>query len=124
MNLIDLAPVEGGLRLGDSDVTLTAARDLLPQWALSAGRPLKLGVRPINVHLTDDPSVGVALPVDDIFSVGRERFFSFRIGDAIYQGVDKRRSPAGSEGRIHFDPQGLLFFDAATGRRVGAEVAA
>ena len=76
-----------------------------------------------SISPTIRPS-GVALPVDDIFSVGRERFFSFRIGDTVYQGVDKRRSPAGSEGRVHFDPEGLLFFDAATGRRVGAEVAA
>jgi ABC-type sugar transport system ATPase subunit len=124
MNLIDLEPVAGGLRLGGSDVTLTAERDRLPQWALSARRPLKLGVRPINVHLTDDPAAGVVLPVDDVFSVGRERFFSFRIGDTIHQGVDKRSSRNGSEGRIHFEPEGLLFFDAATGRRVGAEDAA
>jgi ABC-type sugar transport system ATPase subunit len=124
MNLIDLAPVEGGLRLAGSDVTLTAARDHLPAWALSSKRPLRLGVRPLNVHLIDDPASGVALPVDDVFSVGRERFFSFRIGDAIYQGVDKRRSSAGSGGRVHFDPDGLLFFDAATGRRVDADIAA
>ena len=124
MNLIDLTRVEDGLRLGDSSVTLTATRDCLPQWALSTKRLLKLGVRPLNVHLTDDPGRGVALPVDDVFSVGRERFFSFHIGDTTCQGVDKRHSPTGSEGRVHFDPNGLLFFDAETGRRVGAEIAA
>src|SRR5690606_7361840 len=124
MNLIDLEPVAGGLKLGGSDVTLTAERERLPDWALSSARPLKLGVRPINVHLVDDPQAGVALPADDVFSVGRERFFSFRIGDTIHQGVDKRRSKSGSEGRVHFDPEGLLFFDAQTGRRVGAEDAA
>jgi ABC-type sugar transport system ATPase subunit len=124
MNLIDLVPVAGGLRLGDSDVTLTAERDGLPEWALSSRRPLTLGVRPLNVHLTDDPAAGVPIPVDDLFSVGRERFFSFRIGDKIHQGVDKRRSPSGSAGRVQFDRQGLLFFDAATGRRVNAEAAA
>src|SRR5690606_24653661 len=101
--------------------TLTVKRDGLPEWALSTRRPLKLGVRPINVHLTDDPDAGIALPVDEVFSVGRERFFAFRIGDTIHQGVDKRRSPSGSEGRINFDPEGLLFFDAATGRRVGTK---
>ena len=124
MNLIDLVQVSGGLRLGDSEVTLTEKRDRLPQWALASKRPLKLGVRPLNVHLTDQKTEGDALPVDDIFSVGRERFFSFRIGDNIYQGVDKRLSPGGIEGRVHFEPEGLLFFDADTGRRVGAEAAA
>ena len=123
MNLIDLLPVEGGLRLGESEVTLTPERDRLPEWAMASKRPLKLGVRPLHVHLTDDQATGVPLPVDDVFSVGRERFFSFRIGDGIYQGVDKRQSPAGSAGRVHFEPEGLLFFDAATGRRADAEVA-
>lgn len=124
MNLIDIAPAEGGLRLGESQVTLTAERDQIPHWALSSKRPLKLGVRPLNVHLTDDQTSGLTLPVDDVFSVGRERFFSFRIGDTVHQGVDKRRFPSGSQGRVRFDPNGLLFFDAATGRRVDAEVAA
>ena len=122
MNLIDLVPVSGGLRLGDSDVTLTAARDKVPGWALSSRRKLKLGVRPLNVQLTDSGDAGVSLPVEDIFSVGRERFFTFRIGDSVYQGVDKRRQPSGLEGRVQFEAEGLLFFDAETGRRVNAEV--
>ncbi|MBN9071189.1 MAG: ABC transporter ATP-binding protein [Rhizobiales bacterium] len=123
MNLIDLAPADGGLRLGDSGVTLTASDDGIPGWALSSSRPLKLGVRPLNVHLVDEGEPGVPLAVDDVFSVGRERFFSFRIGDAVCQGVDKRRAP-GAPGRVHFAPEGLLFFDAATGRRVRAGDAA
>lgn len=124
MNLIDLVPVDGGLRLGDSGVTLTAAQHDLPSWALASRRPLKLGVRPLNVHLTDNASQGVPLAVDDVFSVGRERFFSFRIGDSVYQGVDKRASRTGTDTRVHLDPSGLLFFDAATGRRVTGEIAA
>jgi ABC-type sugar transport system ATPase subunit len=124
MNLIDLVPVDGGLRLGDSGVTLTAAHHDLPDWALASRKPLKLGVRPLNVHLVDGKDAGVAMPIDDVFSVGRERFFSFRIGDNIHQGVDKRASRAGTEGRVHFDPGGLLFFDATTGRRVSGEIAA
>lgn len=118
MNLIDLVPVEGGLRLSDSAITLTPARDRVPEWALKSRRPLKLGVRPLNVHLVDDDGAGVALPVNDVFSVGRERFFSFSIGDTVCQGVDKRGSAGDADGRVHFDPEGLLFFDADTGRRV------
>ncbi|MBX3570429.1 MAG: ABC transporter ATP-binding protein [Rhizobiaceae bacterium] len=124
MNLIDLVPVDGGLRLGDSGVTLTAAQHDLPAWALGSRRPLKLGVRPLNVHLVDDAAQGVPLEIDDVFSVGRERFFSFRIGEAVHQGVDKRASRTGAATRVRFDPSGLLFFDAATGRRVTGEIAA
>lgn len=122
MNLIDLKPADAGLRLGDSGAVLTAPRNELPQWAVSSRRPLKLGVRPLNVYLVDDERQGFDIPVDDHFAVGRERFFTFRIGDTICQGVDHRRSRT-SPGRVHFQPQGLLFFDAETGRRVttGAE---
>ena len=124
MNLIDLVPVSGGLRLGDSDVTLTADHHDLPEWALSSRQPLKLGVRPLNVHLVDGPQGGGSIPVDDVFSVGRERFFTFTVGDNVYQGVDKRTNRSGTEGRVSFDPAGLLFFDAATGRRVDGGTAA
>ncbi|MBL8582522.1 MAG: ABC transporter ATP-binding protein [Rhizobiaceae bacterium] len=122
MNLIDLVPVDGGLRLADSGVTLTAQRHSLPDWALKSRRKLKLGIRPLNVHLVEDETgAGSDIAVDDVFSVGRERFFTFRIGDTIHQGVDKRGKRAAGEGRVHFDPDGLLFFDAETGRRVVAE---
>lgn len=117
MNLIDLAPAPGGLRLGDTQATLTAQRDAVPEWAIASKRPLKLGVRPLNVHLVDAGQPGFDIPVDDLFTVGREKFFTFRIGDAICQGVDHRTSRNAS-GQIHFEPQGLLFFDAETGRRV------
>lgn len=120
MNLIDLVPVEGGLRLGDSPVTLTSQRNRIPDWAVNSRRKLKLGVRPLNVHLVEQNSDPGAFPlaVDDVFSVGRERFFNFSIGGNPYQGVDKRRSPGGPADAVHFAPEGLLFFDAETGRRV------
>jgi ABC-type sugar transport system ATPase subunit len=121
MNLIDLVPVDGGLRLGDSGVVLTPAQHELPGWAMKSRRPLKLGVRPLNVHLVESAATGIDIAVDDLFAVGRERFFTFRIGDSIYQGVDKRGKSADGRPRVHFDPGGLLFFDAETGRRVGAE---
>ena len=94
MNLIDLVPVEGGLRLGDSGVTLTPAGNRIPQWAVAGRRKLKLGVRPLNVHLVEPGSDPTAFPVavDDVFSVGRERFFNFSIAGNVYQGVDKRRT--------------------------------
>lgn len=122
MNLIDLVPVEGGLRLGDSGVTLTSAQHELPDWALRSRRPLRLGIRPLDVHLLETATEGVPIPVDDVFSVGREKFFTFRIGETIHQGVDKRARGAAGETRVHFDPAGLLFFDAGTGRRVTGEV--
>lgn len=120
MNLIDLAPVNGGLRLGDSAATLTASRDRLPDWALASRRPLKLGIRPLNVHLVDERDAGFDIPVEDVYSVGRERFFTFRIGDSLYQGAD-RRSSRTAAGRVQFAPGGMLFFDAQTGDRVVGE---
>jgi ABC-type sugar transport system ATPase subunit len=125
MNLIDLLPGEGGLVLGDSGLLLTPERDGLPTWTLKSKRPLKLGIRPLNVQLVDDDIQGPALDlaVDDVFSVGRERFFTFHIGDQIYQGKD-HRTKAGAPGRVRFAPEGLLFFDRETGRRAAAEVTA
>lgn len=118
MNLIDLEPVEGGLRLGGSSITLTPQDHRLPAWTLKSRRPLKLGIRPLDVHLVDRDAEGLDLPVDDTFSIGRERFFSFRIGDGVHQGVDKRSKGGQGPRRVHFQPEGLLFFDAETGRRV------
>jgi ABC-type sugar transport system ATPase subunit len=123
MNLIDLVPVDGGLRLGDSAVTLTPGQNRIPEWALASRRKLKLGVRPLNVHLVEPAANAGAfrIPVDDVFSVGRERFFNFTIGDTVYQGVDKRPVRGGGAEAVHFAPEGLLFFDAETGRRVGPQ---
>ena len=125
MNLIDLVPVEGGLRLGDSDVTLTAAGDRHSAMGVAGGRKLKLGVRPLNVHLVEPGSDPTAFPiaVDDVFSVGRERFFNFSIAGNVYQGVDKRRTTSSPAQSVHFAPEGLLFFDAETGRRVTGDSA-
>ncbi|MGV1956843.1 ABC transporter ATP-binding protein [Agrobacterium sp. 22-214-1] len=125
MNLIDLEPNGGGLKLGrNGAVTLIPEKDGIPPWVLKSQRPLKLGIRPLNIHLVDSrrQGDGVALPVDDVYSVGRERFFTFRIGDALCQGVDKRDAKAsGTAGQVHFSPEGFLFFDAETGRRVTGE---
>jgi ABC-type sugar transport system ATPase subunit len=123
MNLIDLVPVDGGLRLGDSAVTLTPRHNNIPEWAIASRKKLKLGVRPLNVHLVEPATNAAAfkMPVDDIFSVGRERFFNFTIGGNVYQGVDKRAARTGPAEAVHFAPEGLLFFDADTGRRVGPQ---
>ncbi|MBB5751430.1 ABC transporter ATP-binding protein [Prosthecomicrobium pneumaticum] len=113
MNLVDLVPVAGGLRLGDSTVVLGAAE--LPSGIAGHGRPVRLGVRPRDLRLVDGE--GHALAVDDTFAVGRERFFTFRIGEAILQGTDHRRA-GGGEGRVRFVPEGLMFFDAESGLRI------
>jgi ABC-type sugar transport system ATPase subunit len=117
MNLIDLVPVPGGLRLGDSTVVLSDAE--LPPGLRSLG-PVRLGIRPRDLRLVSGP--GHTLTVDDTFSVGRERFFTFRIGQAILQGTDHRNAPG--PGNITFAPEGMNFFDAATGQRVAERTAA
>lgn len=117
MNLIDLVPVAGGLRLGDSPVVLTD--DELPPGLRTHG-PVRLGIRPRDLRLVTGD--GHALTVDDTFSVGRERFFTIRIGEAILQGTD-HRSDSGP-GRITFARDGMNFFDAATGQRIAERAAA
>jgi ABC-type sugar transport system ATPase subunit len=116
MNLIDLVPVAGGLRLGDSTVVLMDTE--LPP-GLRAHGPVRLGIRPRDLRLVSGP--GHALTVDDTFSVGRDRFFTFRIGQAILQGTD-HRSESGPA-NITFAPEGMSFFDAATGLRIAERTA-
>jgi len=125
MNFIELAPVAGGLRLADGPVVLTPA-DGVPAWAIESRRPLKLGIRPSFVHLAEADGPGAhAIPIEDLFAVGRERFFTFRLGGAIHQGVEAiGRAPAGAARGVRFDPKGFLFFDAESGRRVKPEAAA
>ena len=115
MNLMDLVPVPGGLRLAGSSVVLGEAD--LPRGIAAAQRKMKLGVRPRDLRLVDGP--GHELAIDDIFSVGRERFFTFRIGDSLMQGTDHRA--CSGEGRVRLVPEGLMFFDAETGLRISGE---
>ena len=115
MNLIDLVPVAGGLRLGDSPVVLAEAE--LPPGLARSARPLRLGVRPRDLRLVEGP--GHQLAVDDTYSVGRERFFTFRIGDTILQGTDHRTG--GDASSVVFAPEGLIFFDAETGLRIDSQ---
>jgi ABC-type sugar transport system ATPase subunit len=118
MNLIPAEPAGAGLRLGGTDQILTSA-DGLPAWVCGLARPVLLGIRPVHVDLT--PAGGLGLPVEDSFSVGRERFFSFRVGDLLCQGTD----PGDTRGdRVRFRPEGMLFFDAGSGRRLREEAAA
>lgn len=112
MNLIDLVPVPGGFRLGASEVVLTHYE--LPEAVIRNPRALKLGVRPRDVRLVT--GVGHPLPVVDVFSVGREKYFAFRIGDTIHQGFDTRTDS--TPGGVVFAPDGLMFFDAETGMRL------
>jgi ABC-type sugar transport system ATPase subunit len=115
MNLLDLVPVAGGLRLAESPVVLSEAD--LPRGIAASSRKVKLGVRPRDLRLVD--GAGHELAVEDIFSVGRERFFTFRVGETLMQGTDHR---AGSgSGRVRFMPEGLMFFDAETGLRIDGE---
>ena len=119
MNLIDLVPVEGGLRLGDSDVTLTAGGNRIPRWAVAGGRKLKLGVRPLNVHLRS-----IRMPASPFrcrrCALGRSRAL-FQLPHRPARPSGRRQAPFATSGprrAVHFAPEGLLFFDAATGRRV------
>ena len=116
MNLIPALPVESGLRLAGSQVVLDELRGV-PDWVSAQGRPLLVGIRPAHVDLVETD--GLPFQIEHNYSVGRERYFSFRIGDLVCQGAD----PGGaSGGAIRFRPEGLLFFDAGSGRRLRAGV--
>lgn len=112
MNLIPALPVERGLRLAGSEVVLDELRGA-PAWVSAQARPLLVGIRPAHVDLVETD--GLPFQIEHNYSVGRERYFSFRIGDLVCQGAD----PGGASGRaIRFRPEGLLFFDADSGRRL------
>ncbi len=119
MNLIDLVPAPGGLRLGDSAIVLPEAA--IPAEVASSRQKLSLGVRPRDIRLVNEEAAGsFPVEVEDVYSVGRERYFLFRIGENEYQGVDHRVERGAGESRIAFEKDGLIFFNAETGERVRA----
>lgn len=124
MNFVDLIPVDSGFCLGDSQAILPA--EAVPEHVRNAKRPIRMGVRPRDVQLVDGAApIEIKLPVQDIFSVGRERYFTFKIGDGLAQGVDVRAEAQGAATSIGLRPEGLKFFDAQTGHRIATdEVAA
>lgn len=112
MNLIPALPVERGLRLEGSEVVLDASRGV-PDWVLAQTGRLLVGIRPAHVDLAETD--GLPFQIEHDYSLGRERYFSFRVGDLVCQGAD----PGGaSGGAVRLRPEGLLFFDADSGRRL------
>lgn len=117
MNFVELRPVAEGFRLGDSAAILPVAA--VPDAVRDAKGPVRLGVRPRDIRLADElADVTVDLPVNDVFSVGRERYFTFKLGDGIAQGIDVRSNPQGQAHQIGLRTEGLVFFDATTGNRI------
>ncbi|MEP3330439.1 ABC transporter ATP-binding protein [Sedimentitalea sp.] len=117
MNFMDLNPVSGGYRLGNSDIILSDKA--VPDVVRRSHNPVRMGLRPRDLQLVDEPpEVGIDVTVDDIFSVGRERYFSFRVGDDIAQGIDVRSDVAGQGHNIAIRPEGLVFFDGKSGDRI------
>lgn len=120
MNFVDLKSVDSGFRLGDSQAILPT--DAVPEHVRNAKRPIRMGVRPRDVQLVDGSApIEIKLPVQDIFSVGRERYFTFKIGDGLAQGVDVRTKAQSAVTSIGLRPEGLRFFDAQTGHRIVAQ---
>lgn len=117
MNFVDLEPVAGGFRLGGSEALLPG--DAVPEAVQRAGVPIRMGVRPRDVRITDAAGgLRVDLPVDDTFSVGRERFFTFRLGEEIAQGVVRGARTRVDDQPITLFTEGLVFFDARNGNRI------
>ncbi len=117
MNLIDLTPAPGGLRLADSDVVLPPTA--LPAGLPGAERPIVMGIRPRDLRLQD--SVGdtsFVVPVEDVFSVGRERYFTCRLGNDLLQGVDARTSGGRGAAPVTIAAESVVYFDRETGRRI------
>src|SRR5690606_32295354 len=89
MNFVDLIPVAGGFTLGESPIVLPASA--VPEGVRKSASPVRMGVRPRDLQLVDEvPPLGIEVPIEDVFSVGRERFFTFPIGTDIAQGIDVR----------------------------------
>ena len=120
MNLMDLKPVSGGFRLGDSSIVLP--EKIVPDVVRNSAIPVRMGVRPRDVKLVDEPpEFGIEVAVEDVFSVGRERYFSFRVGDEIAQGIDVRSTSTGQGRNVAIRPEGLVFFDSQTGNRIASK---
>lgn len=111
MNLIPLSPVDDGFKLGESSTVFTN-RDGLPPWTTTHNSPLILGIRPAHVDLVNE--TGLDFPIEEIYNIGHDRFFRFKVGSKLFQG--KVRNPNGT--KVKFNSDGLLFFDAKTGLRI------
>jgi ABC-type sugar transport system ATPase subunit len=117
MNFLDLVPAGQGFRLGCSDIVLP--ENIVPAHVQKATGQVRVGIRPRDVQLADAPDeLDYAIHPDDFYSVGRERYFTLTDGDAIIQGVDKRKEKEGPANVVNLRREGLVFFDAATGKRI------
>ena len=112
--------MSGGFRLGDSSIVLP--EKIVPDVVRNSAIPVRMGVRPRDVKLVDEPpEFGIEVAVEDVFSVGRERYFSFRVGDEIAQGIDVRSTSTGQGRNVAIRPEGLVFFDSQTGNRIASK---
>ena len=89
MNLIKLASADTGLQLVETDIVLPS--EALPASVNMHSGNILLGIRPRDVKLVNDSEgFGHQVAINDEYSVGRERYFNFKIGDSVIQGVDNR----------------------------------
>ena len=106
MNFIDAVQADGGLLLGEEHLALPLVQPVAERLRAVAGEAVRLGIRPQHVTLAAD---GVNARVVDNYSLSREHFFDFAIGDQLFVGTNP--SGCGDSNGVRFDPAHLHFFD-------------
>ncbi|MEZ5666296.1 MAG: ABC transporter ATP-binding protein [Alphaproteobacteria bacterium] len=118
MNFIDVDIAADAIR-GPDGTTLSLGHEVEGAIRAAGLGRLRLGVRPHDVALTHSPATEGRLPGEVVtsFAQGRERWFSFRLGELVLQGLDRRASD-GDRAVIEVDPRRVYLFAPDDGRRL------
>ena len=111
MNLLAGVATEGGVDLPG------VASIPLPGKALHAGRPVRLGIRPEDLHLASDGAGLFAGEVSVAEPLGAETLLHVALADhdIIATGPGRNRPKAGDRISLTADPAQMHLFDADTG---------
>ena len=110
MNLVPAEIQSDGLYAGGKRVPLPG--DLIERVRSLSSGPVQLGIRPHDVTpCMDSSDMGVVeVSVVDSYSIGREQFFDFTLGDNKMKGISKGAVAAEDIERVQLDPAKLLLF--------------
>jgi len=120
MNFIDVNVNEKGLFLGQQSIQLPFPSQLTQKLMKINCKNLRLGIRPQDVRLISrgyDEACFQARIVDN-YTVGRDRFFDFRVDETIFKGTDCTTEPIDDSARIEFPVDKIHFFDGQSGDRL------
>jgi ABC-type sugar transport system ATPase subunit len=120
MNFIDAKVNEKGLLLGRQSIRLPFPSQLTRKLMEINCKNLRLGIRPQDVRLLSGGNSEACFQarIVDNYTVGRDRFFDFRVDEAIFKGTDCTTEPIDDSARIEFPVDKIHFFDGQSGDRL------